>query len=374
MDVRTLSKIYAVDGPFTTIYLDTTSASEDAAEQLEIRWKNVLRDLDQAGVDAATRDALTAARDEHGQGNTRVLVATPGVVQLAMSLPQPPGQEIVTTGNLPILVPLADALTLQVPHVVVLADRTGADVLAYTAGPDPVESSSVQNDRFPQRKPQTGGWAAKRYSNDVEETWEASARDVAELVGRVAQDVAARVVIASGDERALQLLAQHLPTHLVDRFVTVAGGGRHQDGSAGVVADEVLRVLGETIAADTVELLEDYAEARGQLEAAGNDGQHRATEGVATTIAALRMGQVATLILTDARDLERSAYFGPDPTHLALSPDELIDLGVEQPWAAPLDEVLVRAALGTGAEVRFVTGGVEQSPAEGVGALLRYSS
>jgi hypothetical protein len=34
---------------------------------------------------------------------------------------------------------------------------------------------------------------------------------------------------------------------------------------------------------------------------------------------------------------------------------------------------LARAALGTGADVRFVGGGMEQSPAEGVGALLRYA-
>jgi hypothetical protein len=79
------------------------------------------------------------------------------------------------------------------------------------------------------------------------------------------------------------------------------------------------------------------------------------------------------LILTDARDVNRSAFFGPDPAHLALTAQELLDLGVEQPWEAPLDEVLVRAALGTGADIRFVGGGIEQAPADGVGALLRYA-
>src|SRR3954451_10043652 len=189
MDVGALSKLYSLDGPFTTIYLDTKSEAEDAAEQLEIRWKNVLRDLEQAGVDKPTRDALTSARGEHGRGNTRVLVATPGAVRLAMSLPQPPAQEFVAVEHLPRLVPLVDALTLVVPHVLVLADRQGADVLAYTSGPDPEEAGSVTNDRFPQRKVKFGGWATKRWSNDVEESWEASARDVAGLVDRVARDV-----------------------------------------------------------------------------------------------------------------------------------------------------------------------------------------
>src|SRR3954469_16034217 len=135
MDLSTLSKLYAIDGPFVTIYLATLSDSEDAAEQLEIRWKNVLRELEDRGVDETTRDALTAARGEHGRGNTRVMVAAHGTVHLAISLPQPPAEELVVLDNLPHLVPLVDALTLQLPHVVVLADRKGADVFAYTSGP-----------------------------------------------------------------------------------------------------------------------------------------------------------------------------------------------------------------------------------------------
>jgi phosphoglycolate phosphatase-like HAD superfamily hydrolase len=366
MDARTLAKLYALEGPFVTVYLATPSDTEDAVQQLEVRWKNVVRDLTDAGVDSATIDAMSAVRGEHSRGNTRVLIAAHGKVHLAISLAEPPAQELVTTGQLPRLVPLVDALNLQVPHVVVLADRTGADVLAYTAGPDPVEAESVQNDRFPSRKVHAGGWSAKRYDQDVEETWEASARDVASLVERIAGDIDARLVIASGDERALQLLGQHLPTHLIDRFVEIGGGGRAADGSEDVIATEVLRVLSETVAADTVELLEKYAEERGQHD--------RAADGIDATIEALRKAQVETLILTDARDVEATAFFGPEAVHIARTPEELFDLGVEQPWQAPLDEILVRAALGTGAEVRFVGGGMEQSPTDGVGALLRYAN
>ena len=365
MDARTLSKMYAIDGPFVTIYLATPSDVEDAATKLEIRWKNVVRELADAGVDDATIRVLTDALGPHDRGNTRVLVAAHGTVHLAISLPQPPPQELVVTGQLPRLVPVIDALKLQVPHVVVLADRTGADVLAYTSGPDPVEAESVTTDRFPSRKVHAGGWASLRYDHDVEETWEQSARDVAALVDRVARDIDARLVLASGDERALQLLGQHLPTHLVDAFVEIGGGGRARDGSEGVIADEVLRVLGDTVAADTVDLLEKYAQARGQDAAS--------TDGVAATVEALRKGQVATLILTDARDAAGTAFFGPDAAHVALSAEELLDLGVEQPWEAPLEEILVRSALLTGADVRFVGGGTEQAPAEGVGALLRYA-
>src|SRR3954471_6342942 len=365
MDASTLAKLYAIDGPFVTIYLATPSDTEDAAEQLETRWRNVTRELANEGVDEATITALTSARGDHDRGGTRVLVAAHGTVHLATSLPQPPAQEAVVISQLPRLVPLLDDLGLQIPHVVVLVDRAGADVLAYTAGPNPVESEQVESDRWPIHKTGRGGWSTKRYDATVHNNWHENAKDVATTVYKIAADVSARCIIAAGDTMALQLLREHLPTALHDSFVTIEGGGRHLDGSDELVAGRITEVLADQVAQSTLTLLEKFAEERGQDD--------RAAEGVAATVAALRMGQVGTLILTDARDGERELFFGPDPSHLALTAQELLDLGVEQPWTATADEVLVRAALGTGAEVRFVTGGVEQAPAEGVGAILRYA-
>ena len=365
MDTSTLAKLYAIDGPFVTIYLATPSDTEQAADKLETRWKNVVRDLSDAGVDAATIEAVTAARGPHDRGNTRVLVAAHGTVHLAISLPQPPAQEIVTTGQLPRLVPALDALTPQVPHVVVLADRAGADILAYTAGPDPVETEQVQSDRWPVHKTGRGGWATKRYDATVHNNWHDNAKDVAATLEKIAADISARVIVAAGDTQALQLLEEQLPTQLRERYVSIPGGGRHLDGSEEIVAERITEAVAEQAAKDTLTLLEEYAQERGQDD--------RATDGVEATIDALRKGQVATLILTDARDAARTAFFGPEPVHVALTPEELLGLGVEQPWEAPLDEVLVRAALGTGATVRFVGGGMKQAPTNGVGALLRYA-
>src|SRR3954466_6985420 len=220
MDASTLSKLYGLDGPFTSLYVDSSSATEDAAEQYDIRWKNILRDLAKAGVDEATREAISAARGNHGRGNTRVVVATPGQVQLAISLPQPPAQEIVATGNLPVLTPLVDALGLQVPHVVVLTDRNGADVLAYTIGPAPVEAEAVDGDRWPIKKTGRGGWSTKRYDASVHNNWHENAKDVVATLDKIVADVSARVIVASGDTMALQLIQEHLPTALTGRFVT----------------------------------------------------------------------------------------------------------------------------------------------------------
>jgi len=365
MDPRTLAKLYEIDGPFVSVCLATPSDVEDAAEQLEIRWNNVVRELADAGVDQTTVDALTEARGDHSTGNTRMLIAAHGKAHFATSLPQPPAQEFVMTGQLPRLVPLLDAITLQVPHIVVLADRTGADLLAYTAGPDPVESEQVQSTRWPEHKTGRGGWATKRYDATVHNNWNENAKDVAATVERIARDIDARLIIAAGDAQALHLLEEHLPTHLKEAYVSVQGGGRHLDGSDEVVAQRITDAIADQVAKDTLTLLEEFAQERGQHD--------RAADGVTATIEALRKAQVATLLLADTRDFAATAFFGPDPVHLASAPELLLDLGVEQPWEAPLDEILVRAALGTGAEVRFVGGGMEQSPTDGVGALLRYA-
>ncbi len=84
MDLRDLAPLYEAKGPFVTVVLDTTSEVEDAATRLDINWRNTLRELEQKGVDEATREALSANLGEHGEGNTRVLVAAGGEVLLAL--------------------------------------------------------------------------------------------------------------------------------------------------------------------------------------------------------------------------------------------------------------------------------------------------
>ena len=69
-------------------------------------------------------------------------------------------------------------------------------------------------------------------------------------------------------------------------------------------------------------------------------------------------------------DDDRQAYFAPDPTAIGLRADEMAALGVDEPVEAPLVDVAVRAALGTGAGIRVVPAG--QAPTDGRGAILRW--
>jgi hypothetical protein len=375
-----LSGLFEQQGPFVSIYLDTESAVEQAAERLETRWKDVVRELHDAGVDAATVDALTDARGGHELGGTRVLIASHGRVHLARSLPETTDTDVVRIGPLPYLLPLVDWAQTRVPHLVVLTDREGADVLAYTDGPDPEETASVDPDRFPVHKTRKAEWSSRHFELKVEENWKASAKQAAATVERVARDVDAQLIVLAGDVHATDLLREHLPRPLADR-VTVVRGGRSKDGSDQHVAAEVLDALADRLRRTVADALGEFAKYRDRAREIaeshpGTDGTDyalNAADGPADVLAALRKAQVGTLLLADGMDETVPVFFGPAPTMVAATRSELEEMGLSDPQEAPLVDVLLRAALGTGAEVLLVPGITPDSPDGGVGALLRYS-
>jgi peptide subunit release factor 1 (eRF1) len=295
-----------------------------------------------------------------------VLVAAGGKVHLDRHLPAPAIGAELAVGPLPRLLPLLGWLGGQRPHLVVLADREGADVIAYPmTGSPPAREVSAQTAEWPTHKAGIGGWAAKRFDATVEESWERSAERVATLVDDVARQLEPAVVVGSGDERAISLLQAHLPAPLHERFVAVAGGGRHADGGG----DEVSRRVAETVAAvaahDEAEVLERFAEASGR-----GDG---ARDGVGDVVRALQQAQVDTLLIGRGWHWsDRTLGYGPVATQLATDPAELDAMGVQRHETAPLADVVLRAALGTEADVVVISDGADPAPRDGIGALLRF--
>jgi hypothetical protein len=340
----------------------------------------VVRDLGERGVDAATIDALSSARGGHELGGTRVLIASHGVVHLAWSLPEGTDTTVVRVGPLPYLLPLVDWAQTRVPHLVVLTNREGADVLAYVGGADPVSSTSVDSGRHPSHKTGTGDWSEHRYQHKVEENWKASAKDVAQAVERAAAEVDPEVIVVAGDVYAVDGLKSHIGKALADKIVVI-DGGRAVDGSDQVVADEVLEAVAHRLRDQVADALADFAKYVGRAEEVsashpatdGTEYALNAANGVRSVVAAFQKAQVGTLLL--ASDLEETnpLYFGPAPTMLATAASELEQMGVSDPQQGALADVLLRAALGTGAEVLLVPAGTPDSPDGGVGALLRYS-
>jgi hypothetical protein len=375
-----LSGLFEQQGPFVSVYLETESAVENAASRLELRWKDVVRDLEDRGVDAPTIEALAAARGPHQLGGTRVMIASHGTVHFARSLPETTDTTVIRVGPLPYLLPLVDWAQTRIPHLVVLTNREGADILAYVEGADPVESVDVDSGRHPSHKTGIGGWSEHKYQNKVEENWRASSVQVAERVDAVARDINPQVIVVAGDVYAVDGLKQHLPKDLAEKVVVISGG-RTEDGSDEVAAEGVLQALAGHLRDRVADALADFAKYRDRAaEVAathpGTDGTEyalNAADGVRDVVAALQKAQVGTLLLGSDLNETNALWFGPAPTMLAVQASDLEQMGVDDPQQGSLVDVLLRAAIGTGAEVLLVPAGTPDSPADGVGALLRYS-
>lgn len=366
MELHDLSDALSQPGPFVTVHVSSESAVEQAQAAYDLAWKDVLTRLADLGVDEATRSAVHDARGAHDAGDSRFVVATPadGRVRLAVSLGTPARRTVVDLAPLPHLLPLVDDLTTRVPHVMVLADRTGADVTAYYDSSHQAGEVTVKGHAPDIRKVPVGGWSNLRYQHRAENGWQANAREIVDTVVELADSVGAQVIVAAGDERELTLVHEHLPTRLVDRFLTVAGG-RAQDGSAGLVRRRVADALAVHVATGTLDLLEQFAQERGQGK--------RAADGVEDVVAALRKAQVETLLVTTDAAAYSTLLFGAEPTALGTRPEDLAALGVDDPQEGAMIDVLLRAAIGTAADVQVVPHELAGAPQGGVGAVLRYA-
>jgi hypothetical protein len=391
MDISPLTRLLETSGPFITLYVTTDPARENAAALFELRWKDILTELDRIGVDGATREALSAARGFYAESGTHLLIARGRGRQAHIGydrrLPGRCDVDVVAVGPLPHLLPLLCWEQSRIPHVVALVDRRGADVLAYVDKPLPAGTDHLDATPYPWHKTRAGGWSAWRVEKSVEENWKTGAKAVADLLATAAEGVRARVLIVAGDPVALSLLREQLPADLSTRIVQVPGG-RAYDGSAEHLAGHVVNVLEEQERRETARPLADFQRYRSRARAmagtttaqggrpapAPAEVSLRAADGVEATVAALQRSQVGTLLVSDAVDGSAPAWFGPAPAQVALAPEVLSALGVDVPQRATLVDVLVRACLQTGATVRCVPADRPESPTAGVGALLRYSS
>ena len=356
-----LTELAAGQGPFATVVLATEARVDNAAQRSEVRWKAARDELALAGAPDQVLAAIDpVVPDAHLEGDGLAVIArADGVVHVEHSA-APPRTELVRWAPLPSLVPVVEWRQLSPPHVIVLADREGADIVAVRRDRPDVRREAGGEDAAI-HKVRGGGWSNRRYQDRAENTWEKNADDAAAHVAALAQRIGARLVVVAGDVRAVAMLRDALPTEVAG-LVREADGGRSPDGSGPVLAADVDRLLHEAVAEDTRAVLAKFAEERGQGD--------RAADGPDETLQALAAAQVDVLLVADDPDDERTAWFGPEPVHVSATATALRDLGVDDPVSARLVDVAVRAALGTGAGVRVVPAGA--GVAGGIGAVLRW--
>ena len=352
-------------GPFATVYLTTEHHVENAVHRSEVRWKTLRDELVEAGApEDALRDIEALVPDAPGRGECLAAFANAdGLVHLEYGEGVRP-LDLARWAPLPSLLPLIGWRRDRVPFVAVVADRVGADLFASSLEGPEVERE-VDGADWPITKVKPGGWSQRRIQQRAENTWEHNADEVAAQTSKLADRVQPAVVIVAGEVRAVSMLKNALPKRLLGLVIEMPPADiRHRE--AGHLPPEIDTIVSEVTAGQTAVLIDRFHEELGQGD--------RAADGPAAVLDALRKAQVEVLMIgRDDPDDGRTAWFGPEPGHVALRPEELEPYGVRPGdlQEARLPDVLVRATLGTGGGVRVVPRGA--GPKEDVGAILRWS-
>lgn len=357
-----LTALATARGPFASLFLDTRADFEEAPKQIDLRWRGLREELAAKG---APEDAL-ARLDEvvegsHREGEGLAAVATEDEVVLREHL-STPVSDGAAWGHAPRLLPLLEWVQDNPTYAVVLADRTGAEI-AVTSSWRPEYETEVEGDDWPVRRISPGGWSQRRFQQRAENLWEENARDVAAAVQKVVSDDQIDLVIVSGDVRAVSLLRDNLTESFSAALQELEGTQAH---SIDEISEEVHKAVAGHAAQTTEAILERFREERGQ--------EDRAAEGAGQTAKALSQERVETLIVS-GQDISGTGYIvAEEPTQVSTDRQALADLQLGDVIETPLLDGLVRSALAGGSAVRVIPSlSPEHAPADGIGAILRYT-
>jgi hypothetical protein len=357
-----LATLVGGEGPFLSLYLNTERAVENAGPLAQQRWKTARRDLEGRGVPGALLDEIERiVPGAHLEGDGLAVIGGAEHILHVEHGPAVSPHDEATWGPLPHLLPIVRWRQSEPSSVVVLTDRTGADLFGIRRGSRELHAE-VEGEHDELRKVAPGGWSQRRYQQRAEDSWEQNAEQVAAAVERLVVQVQPAFVAVAGDVRAVGLLRESLRKE-VDGLVHAIEGERPWEGKGDPIPDEVHELVARHVREQTDALLARFREEQGQHD--------KAVEGVDDTATALAQAKVAVLLIADEGDDERTLWFGPGPALLAVDDQDLKALGVDSPEEGPVRDVLIRAALGTGAGIRVVDDAKELD--EGVGGLLRWS-
>jgi len=347
-------------GPFATISVGRSGTGGWGRGGDVIAAGDVLASLDPDDVPAQLVASVSAALDNiDASAGGAIVISDRDEVLLVETLPDQPRREFARWSSLPSLTGVLEHRQTEIPVIIVLADRAGADIVVTGDG-GPNRELVVEGEDSPITKSAPGGWSQRRFQQRVEDSWEHNAGSVVAAVEDLVGPDTLELLVLGGDVRATALIRQGLRTDLQAVTRTI-GPGRARDGSEPIRSRVTERLVNTAVAAETVELLHAFEDQAG----------HRAVNGAAGTFAALQQSQVDVLLVHDTDGDERQAYVDVTAGLVALDGRELESMGASAIEAAPLVDVAVFAALTTGASVRVIP--AVAAIDEGLGALLRWA-
>ena len=316
-----LTPVLDNEGPFLSIYIDSTRTDPSSASGLSTRWGNFRSRLTEDGAPETILEDIEETLLEPspiGGRHGRAIIATGSTILVDRVLPAPPREDSAHWGDEPRLVPLLQVIPYAVRQLLVEVDRSGAD-LHLRAPENPTitkndnglgEDASVDGGHDELTKVHVGGGSQHgwRYSNQearVEDSWERNAEAVAAKVDSIVRERELDMLLLTGDVRAQSLLKDELSKEALAILREVSGGTRGVSLDRASFREDMARVTEEFIKNRQQSLADQFTE-----------NQNRGGEsvaGAAEVREALQRGQVSELILTvggepdDAEDLARQA-------------------------------------------------------------------
>ncbi|QHE69584.1 Rv2629 family ribosome hibernation factor [Rhodococcus sp. WAY2] len=366
MHAERFHPLISAEGPFASVYFEDSHDTEDAAKQLELRWRGLREQLRGDGapdpvLDTLEEAVLTASPAVGRSG--RGLVADATRVYLDEHLLRPPAATVSRYSELPYLVPIVEHGATGSPYLVVAVDQEGADLSVYDPQGRAVWSETVSGADEPA---QAAAGADTRRSGDPQPPEEEAARrtlsTVADRLTVLADKHHTEPIFVIGEVQSRTQLLATLPERSRAAAVALESGSR----SAGAGTVDVHRAIDQELARRRLAVIDDAAD---RVRAESGRASGLAAEGLDAVTAALRAGQVETLLIGDLEN--RTVLVGDTPTWVATNADQLSEMGSTVEVTRRADEALPFAAVATGATL--IRTDERLTPADGCAALLRYT-
>jgi Bacterial archaeo-eukaryotic release factor family 2 len=362
MHLHRIRPVVEHDGPFLSLHVEVGRTTEDAAQQRDARWTSIRHELERLQLADALINDVRERLDQntHVSGEARrTLVLAGGEVVFDDVQPGSSNwPETVQHAPLPDLAGWLTAADQELPFVLVVADRTGADIEVHRAAASPpTAQETVTGETFYITKVAEGDWAQKQFQQTAENTWHENAKLVSEAVRSLERSHRPRVIFVAGDVRARSEISKLLesggsgPT-----ILTVESGGRADGASEDALWKEIRQHLAGLQGEQDADLAGLLDEARGRGE-----GAVHGLEEVANALAQARVDRLV-LDLGRAREhlMSAAAYEGL-PVPAAARDAEV-----------PADGILVAAAALTDASLSLLPAGMGRGG--GISALLRWTT
>lgn len=144
MNSARFRQLVEAPGPFASIYFEDSHDTQNAAAQLDAKWRELHRQLEDHGADVALMSrverAVVSARPPVGRSGRGIVAGAAGVL-VNEHLISPPVATVVRVSELPYVVPLLESGIVHTTYVLAAVDRVGADITLYQG--DTVRSDTV---------------------------------------------------------------------------------------------------------------------------------------------------------------------------------------------------------------------------------------